>query len=624
MNAFVTIENDDTLFFGRPHQAAVVTARMKRDQRRREGSRGKAGAGLGLASLAVLLGACGTGGDGAGGVAPGPVTGRVVKDYVAGTEVFDDANGNGVRDAGEQGATTGADGSFTVSDFSGILSATGGVDTGSGVSLDGVLLQAPAGATVITPLTTLMVAGASQADVLAAFGLAAGLDLATYDAQAGFTAGDADAAAVLAAGQTAMISIRAIAALTGDSFIDSAARLAGAMTGGALDLTDTSVVQGLLTGLDATLASRAADLIAGVNSAVMDQTGAPLGSGMQAASLLGQTLLLADLERFAAHPTDELWSQLQARYDDASLGTLLAGATDALPGAAGSEVVTGTDFVDVTAGQPVTFDAADLLDNDVSLDGDALTLTGVSVDPTRAGEVTVVFDAATGAVTVTPGAGFSGVSMFEYSGTDAEGNAFTGVVLVNVDSALITGGVGDDVLNGDDGRNVLIGGDGDDALFGAGADDRLIALVGADALDGGSGNDMLVAAGTDGAEVVMRGGSGDDLFILAPVGAGDGLDVSVFIVDFASGEDQIDLSGLRDADGSLLTIDDVLGHASMIDGNTVIDLGDFVTADGAAVDAAVTLTGVDTASLGAADFVLEAGVVWQAGVEDLLSTSVPA
>lgn len=605
---------DGAIFFGNARRQAETL-------RRRLPKRGpEARASLGLASMAVLLGACGLNDSDGGGAPPAAVTGRVVKDYGAGTEVFADANGNGVRDAGEKGVVTGVDGSFTASDFTGVMTATGGVDTGNGVSLGDIVLRAPAGATVITPLTTLMVAGATEAEVIAAFGLAAGTDIDHFDALAGFNAGTAGAAGVLAAGHVATVTIRALAALNGESFTAAATRLADSLTGQAVDFASKDVLKALIAGTDAATADRAASLIGAVNGAILGKSANPLGDGLQAASLLGQTVLVADLERFLAHPTDEAWAQLSARYQAANLAGLITAAEAALPEGT-AEVVTAVDHLETAVGQAVTVSAADLLKNDHSVDGDALSLTGVE---SPAGEIAVSFDAATGIVTVTPAAGFSGLASFTYLGKDAEGNSFKGTVLVDVDGALIQDGAGDDVLSGTDGRNVLIGGAGDDALYGLGGDDRLIALAGDDALDGGSGNDLLVAAGHDGGDVVMRGGSGADVFVLAPAAADLGLDVEVFIVDFARGEDRIDLSGLRDGAGDVLTLADILGAASDIAGDTVIDLGAFVTAGGQAAAGHITLSGIDSADLGAGDFLLASGTEWRAGVEDLLATAMNA
>lgn len=608
---------DGAIFFGNARRQAE-------NLRRRLPKRGpEARASLGLASMAVLLGACGLNDSDGGGAPPAAVTGRVVKDYGAGTEVFADANGNGVRDAGEKGAVTGADGSFTASDFSGVMTATGGVDTGNGVSLGDIVLRAPAGATVITPLTTLMVAGATEAEVIAAFGLAAGTDIDHLDALAGVKAGTAGAAAVLTAGHVATVTIRALSALNGESFTAAATRLADSLTGQAVDFTSKDVLKGLIAGADAATADRAASLIGAVNGAILGKSANPLGDALQAASLLGQTVLVADLQRFLAHPTDEAWAQLSARYQAANLADLIGAAEAALPEGT-AEVITAVDHLETAVGQAVTVTAAELLKNDHSVDGDALSLTGVERPATETGKIAVSFDAATGMVTITPVAGFSGLASFTYLGKDAEGNSFRGTVLVDVDGALIRDGAGDDVLSGTDGRNVLIGGAGDDTLYGLGGADRLIALAGDDALDGGSGNDILVAAGHDGGDVVMRGGSGADVFVLAPAAADLALDVEVFIVDFARGEDRIDLSDLRDGAGETLTLADILAAASDVAGDTVIDLGAFVTAGGKDATGHITLSGIDSADLGAGDFLFAAGTEWRAGVEDLLATAMNA
>lgn len=75
---------------------------------------------------------------------------------VSGATIYVDANGNGLPDAGEEAGTTGADGSFDVdaSDATGSLLIMGGTDILSTNAFIG-MMQAPAGATVITPLTSL-------------------------------------------------------------------------------------------------------------------------------------------------------------------------------------------------------------------------------------------------------------------------------------------------------------------------------------------------------------------------------------------------------------------------------------------------------------------------------------
>ncbi|MBL8352974.1 MAG: hypothetical protein JNL87_21975 [Burkholderiaceae bacterium] len=131
---------------------------------------------LTLTALAVFsLASCG------GGSAEAPplqTSGRVVEGYLSGATVLCDGNGNGVADSGEVTVTTDSGGNFTfpAPGCASGMTATGGTDVDTGIAFKGVL-KAPAGATVVTPLTTLMVGGMSQERVIAALGLPAGTDI---------------------------------------------------------------------------------------------------------------------------------------------------------------------------------------------------------------------------------------------------------------------------------------------------------------------------------------------------------------------------------------------------------------------------------------------------------------
>ncbi|MBC7986536.1 MAG: tandem-95 repeat protein [Sphingomonadaceae bacterium] len=94
-----------------------------------------------------------------------------------------------------------------------------------------------------------------------------------------------------------------------------------------------------------------------------------------------------------------------------------------------------------------------------------------------------------------------------------------------------SGGEGDDVLRGVTGNDTLLGGDGADAIKGG---------PGADSIDGGAGDDFIV--GETGADS-LAGGAGLDRFAFKS-GHADATDT---IVDFASGEDKIDVARI-DAD----------------------------------------------------------------------------
>ena len=133
--------------------------------------------------------------------------------------------------------------------------------------------------------------------------------------------------------------------------------------------------------------------------------------------------------------------------------------------------------------------------------------------------------------------GGDGLDTLDYGGSDAgvrvnlaentaAGGHAEGDGITNFEH--IQGSAFDDILTGDSGINILIGGGGDDTLDGAGANDSLRGGDGNDVLTGGLGADRL------------KGGKGSDTFIF--LGGDKSADN---IADFTTGEDHIDLSGLR-------------------------------------------------------------------------------
>ena len=131
-------------------------------------------------ATALLVSACG------GGDASAPPTvigtsGLAVDDYISGATVVCDTNGNGVSDTGEATATTDSTGFFK---FAAVCSS-GLVSTG-GTNIDTKLpfvgkLKAPAGSTLVTPLTTLIAEGMTQDQINTALGLPAGTNVTTLD-----------------------------------------------------------------------------------------------------------------------------------------------------------------------------------------------------------------------------------------------------------------------------------------------------------------------------------------------------------------------------------------------------------------------------------------------------------
>jgi len=149
-------------------------------------------------ALALLAGA----GGGAAAVAATVVKAFAVDGYLSGATIFGDANANGLLDTGEVQTTTAADGSFNQALFAADvpLVAVGGIDISTGKAFTGTL-KAPAGSTVVTPLTTLVQTllengngtqtAAQAADaVRASLGLASGVDLLNQDPVAAAEAGD--------------------------------------------------------------------------------------------------------------------------------------------------------------------------------------------------------------------------------------------------------------------------------------------------------------------------------------------------------------------------------------------------------------------------------------------------
>jgi Ca2+-binding RTX toxin-like protein len=161
-------------------------------------------------------------------VAPGATqrAGRVVDGYIVAATVFADANGDGVLDAGEAFTTTAADGTFVLTGGSGNLVMFGGTDVSTGLDFHGIM-KAPAGSTVVTPLTTLVTAlisptvdaAAAQNAIAAAFGLDPNIDLQNFDPVPAAIAGDpvaqAAATAVLSAAIQVQSTVSQISAVAG-------------------------------------------------------------------------------------------------------------------------------------------------------------------------------------------------------------------------------------------------------------------------------------------------------------------------------------------------------------------------------------------------------------------------
>ena len=150
--------------------------------------------GAGYSLLLLPLTACG-GADTPVGVAPTkalsvvPTTGYVIDGYLSNAFVFRDANDNGVFDFGEENTVTDTSGFYSLGGDSTKQIIVDGsksvaIDIASGNEFTGVL-TAPAGSSIITPITTLvqhliddgMTQSAAEAAVKTGLGIASNADL---------------------------------------------------------------------------------------------------------------------------------------------------------------------------------------------------------------------------------------------------------------------------------------------------------------------------------------------------------------------------------------------------------------------------------------------------------------
>lgn len=268
-------------------------------------------------------------------------------------ESFTDSNNNGLRDAGEAFVDGNGDGLFTaeahtVTDAQGNFSDLLGsgrivataliagdgtnltTDIATGKAFTGVF-TAPAGSTVVTPLTTLIAAlappnatpqqlAAAEAQVKAAFGIDASVDLTSFDPLATIaSSNDPAALADALAAQKAAIQVANILSVVGTA--SEAAEVPGGANAGALaaaqgiaaqiaagntDLTDPAVVGAIVQDAATQTGSTAiggqagaiGDALANVNAAVQNATGSdPLSTlgAATAAQIVAQETLAGDV-----------------------------------------------------------------------------------------------------------------------------------------------------------------------------------------------------------------------------------------------------------------------------------------------------------------------------------------
>jgi hypothetical protein len=290
--------------------------------------------------------------------------------YISGATVFADANGTRQLAANDAMTTTDANGNFTLTGGTGPLIAFGGTDISTGLPFKGQF-EAPAGSTVVDPLTTLvsgvqssagLTVAAAQQQVISAFGLPSGIDLTTLDPIAGAKAGDAAAAAAEVANAKVIDTVDAIASAFASAGIDFSkaftdanaaleADIGSLPAGQNLDLSDQGTVEALINnvaqteGVDASsFASAKAANIAASNASLdqaltQDGASATLVSDVAALQAGAQTApTLADLPDPA-----------NANYDEGFTVTAGAAVTIMVNGTALTAAQLAADFAKTTS-----------------------------------------------------------------------------------------------------------------------------------------------------------------------------------------------------------------------------------------------------------------------------------
>jgi len=280
-----------------------------------------------------------------------PFSGFSFKGPLQNATVCADYNNNDFCDAGEPSTVTASDGSFSlnVSQQSNtlVVISSNTVDTTGAALTAGMTLKAPIGATMVSVASTMIAAGATNAQVATALGINPTKDLATYNPFVS-TVSAADRTNYEKAALQAFTAVSAIA--TGAVSAGSDPKTAFAKAFSAL--SDTAQTAGAAISFD-----NPTQIQTIANSAKTKLTGT---SGFVAGNFSSQTI--SDLSNSVANVSGKL--KLITNLDDASTKSLISVATKSL----GDDVKAA-----VTSGSPMplsdasTFETA-LSDSKKSLD----------------------------------------------------------------------------------------------------------------------------------------------------------------------------------------------------------------------------------------------------------------
>ncbi len=287
------------------------------------------------------------------------LTGNVEDGLVAGAHIYIDVNGNGIPvAAGDTGVVTDASGhySFTTT-LTGAIIAVGGTNIDTGLP-NTITLSAPAGSTVINPLTTLVQSYAAQnhvttsvaeAAVAQGLGISSSVSLTTYDPYSA-ASGDTTALAVqkLAAEVATILTVAQSSAAqasggTAESAVLSALTNLLSNSSGTVDLSQQATINALNQAAGGVLNVAEVQNILTANQAIGAATTLDTSSGNSVSHAQSANLSVQD-ETVAGAQT-LLATNASAKYNLIDTAANLAAASATLGSHAVNVTVTSTATV---------------------------------------------------------------------------------------------------------------------------------------------------------------------------------------------------------------------------------------------------------------------------------------
>ncbi|UTW06976.1 cadherin domain-containing protein [Pseudomonas benzenivorans] len=197
----------------------------------------------------------------------------------------------------------------------------------------------------------------------------------------------------------------------------------------------------------------------------------------------------------------------------AGADSIIADTTNTLNSGDQIDGLAGSDTLEISAAQTVTFNATTLTNVEViTISAGIQDIT--SHDATVAAGQTLAVDASASSAKLTWNGGAETDGTFSITGGAGHdsilGGAGNDTLYGGAGNDTLSGGAGDDLLFGDDGNDTLYGGLGNDTLSGGDGNDFLYGLENDDLIYGGAGNDGI--SGGDGNDS-MWGGIGNDTII---------------------------------------------------------------------------------------------------------------